>query len=146
MSAMSAPPDPAIIEEIALLKQIDEALVEKDWWVTQVIHLMADISHEGFPLFFTGGTALAKAHHLIQRFSEDIDFRVNASPDAHSRPARSEFKNVIVEMLRSAGFTIEPAQVHARNGKPFFSPLILIMSRALHVCPFCDLTSKSRFS
>ena len=75
---MNTIPDKTLIEEVALVKGISEAFIEKDWYTTQVIGLLADRQQDDFMLVFTGGTALSKAHRLIHRFSEDIDFRVLA--------------------------------------------------------------------
>jgi hypothetical protein len=48
--------------------------IEKDYWVTEVLRGAAAPSREtGCSMVFKGGTSLSKAHHLIQRFSEDID-------------------------------------------------------------------------
>lgn len=122
---MNAVPSRAIMEEVAQLRGISEAFVEKDWYVTQVIDLMQGISFGDFTLVFTGGTALSKAHGLIQRFSEDIDFRV-LSPSLASRTksqqskSLSSFKHAVVGSLQ-AHFTIEPRQVFARNGNRFFA-------------------------
>jgi predicted nucleotidyltransferase component of viral defense system len=41
-----------------------------------VIRKISKIRYEDFQVIFTGGTALSKAYGLIQRFSEDVDFRV----------------------------------------------------------------------
>lgn len=51
-----------------------EAVIEKDYYVTQVIHALSNIENDHFRLVFCGGTCLAKAHKLVQRMSEDIDF------------------------------------------------------------------------
>ena len=79
MSVMNRRPEKELFEEVALLKNIDPSFIEKDWFVTQVIAVLADLNAEDFEFVFTGGTALSKAHHLIQRVSEDVDFRVIAS-------------------------------------------------------------------
>ena len=55
---------------------LDEAVIEKDYYVTQVIHTLSGIENEIFRLIFCGGTCLAKAHKLVQRMSEDVDFKV----------------------------------------------------------------------
>ena len=39
---MNTLPDDQLIEEVALLMGISEAYVEKDWYLTQVISLLAD--------------------------------------------------------------------------------------------------------
>lgn len=79
---MNAAPGKAAIEEVALELGIDPAFVEKDWYVVQLIREIISTKLFGAQLIFTGGTALSKAHHLLQRFSEDIDFRIILSPDA----------------------------------------------------------------
>lgn len=50
--------------------------VEKDLWVTQVLHALfsLDVSDK---LIFKGGTSLSKAWGLIDRFSEDIDLAID---------------------------------------------------------------------
>ncbi len=53
-----------------------EAAIEKDYYVTQVIHAFSNLENEIFRLIFCGGTCLAKAHKLVQRMSEDVDFKV----------------------------------------------------------------------
>jgi predicted nucleotidyltransferase component of viral defense system len=75
---MNILPKKEIIEEVAQIKGISEAFIEKDWFVTKVIKIISAISFEDYNIVFTGGTALSKAHGLIQRFSEDVDFRVIA--------------------------------------------------------------------
>ena len=48
--------------------------IEKDYWVTEVLRGAAAASREtGCSVVFKGGTSLSKAHHMIQRFSEDVD-------------------------------------------------------------------------
>ncbi len=63
-SALSTIPDKTLIEEVALVRGINEAFIEKDWYATQVIKLVAEKKQEDLILVFTGGTALSKAHKL----------------------------------------------------------------------------------
>jgi hypothetical protein len=51
------------------------AFVEKDYWVT---HTMWALHAQGFDVWFKGGTSLSKGFGLIQRFSEDLDLRIDA--------------------------------------------------------------------
>lgn len=53
-----------------------ENVIEKDYYVTQVIHALSDIENEYFRLIFAGGTCLAKAHKIVNRMSEDVDFKI----------------------------------------------------------------------
>ncbi len=69
-------PGQVLLAEVALLMGIDEAFVEKDWFVTDIIRRLVQQPYAGLDLVFTGGTSLSKAHKLIERFSEDIDFRI----------------------------------------------------------------------
>ena len=119
MSVMNQRPEKELFEEVALLKNIDPSFIEKDWFVTQVIAVLADLNADGFEFVFTGGTALSKAYQLIQRFSEDVDFKVIASHQ--SRKALSNFKHGVVEKLRQNGFAIEDDHIQARDENRFFS-------------------------
>ncbi|WP_373516113.1 nucleotidyl transferase AbiEii/AbiGii toxin family protein [Persicitalea sp.] len=106
-SATSTIPDKALIEEVALVKGVSEAFIEKDWYATQVIKLLTQPPQRDFILVFTGGTALSKAHRLIHRFSEDIDFRVLAPTldgqnNSQIRKAMSGFKKSVVELLNES--------------------------------------------
>ena len=49
------------------------ALVEKDYWVT---HALWALHEQGFDVWFKGGTSLSKGFGLIERFSEDLDLKV----------------------------------------------------------------------
>ncbi len=49
------------------------ALVEKDYWVT---HTLWALHAQGFEVWFKGGTSLSKGFGLIERFSEDIDLKL----------------------------------------------------------------------
>lgn len=73
---MSAVPDKAVIEEAAIELGIDAAFIEKDWHIVQLIREITGADLFGAQAIFAGGTALSKAHRLLQRFSEDIDFRL----------------------------------------------------------------------
>ena len=101
-------PGRAVLEEVALLLGIDEAFVEKDWFVTNVISVLNQHPQAGIGLVFTGGTALSKAHKLIERFSEDIDFRV-VGPALAGRSASairktlSGFREHLVAVLTGTG-------------------------------------------
>jgi hypothetical protein len=45
---MKPRPEKALIEEVALAWNMAEALVEKDWFVTQAIAAIAMIDYQGF--------------------------------------------------------------------------------------------------
>ncbi len=118
---MNPRPEQTLLEEIALLKGMDVSFIEKDWFVTQVIQLIAGVEHSGFEVIFAGGTALSKAHKLLQRFSEDVDFRVLVAAAARSRKALSAFKHAVAAALRRGGFALAADQIKAGDGNRFFA-------------------------
>ena len=63
------------IQFTAQQMNIPDIYIEKDYWVTFVLHT---IFHNGIgkESVFKGGTSLSKCFGLIERFSEDIDLVV----------------------------------------------------------------------
>lgn len=118
---MNVWPDKDLLIEVATLKGMKESFVEKAWLVTQVIRTIKMANQEGFEAIFSGGTALSKAHNLLFRFSEDVDFRVLVEPELRTRKNLSGFKHNVLDALRADGFTIEDHHVKARNENCFFS-------------------------
>jgi hypothetical protein len=112
---MNAKPSKDTIEEVALLMSIEPAYVEKDWFITHIIALLTEAKYGDFELIFTGGTALSKAHNLIKRYSEDIDYRILSPKHLQTRSSLSKFKNYIVHYLNEKGFNISSNKVHAQN-------------------------------
>ena len=51
------------------------AMVEKDYWVTHCLWALLD---QGFDLWLKGGTSLSKGFDLINRFSEDLDLKLES--------------------------------------------------------------------
>lgn len=87
----------ALSEELA----IDPAFLEKDWYAMHALQLLQETTDTTFECIFSGGTCLSKAYHLIKRFSEDLDFRVQGS-GISSRLARREFVTRIVKALEKS--------------------------------------------
>lgn len=52
---------------------VNEAIIEKDFWVCWVLNYLFTESPWKDKLIFKGGTSLSKAYGVIERFSEDID-------------------------------------------------------------------------
>ena len=97
--------------------------VAKDFAVLRAIRTLAALDAAPFTLVFGGGTALARAHKLIRRMSEDVDFKIvptPASPVTRSglHRQRSALRDRVASALRAAGFAFDPkdpAQVRSRD-------------------------------
>lgn len=59
-----------VITETNAQTGIAESIIEKDYYVTMILKLLAKSNPD---IVFKGGTSLSKCFHLINRFSEDID-------------------------------------------------------------------------
>lgn len=62
-----------LIGIVAAQKAIDPALVEKDYWIT---HCLYGLQRLDLIFELKGGTSLSKGFQIINRFSEDIDIRI----------------------------------------------------------------------
>ena len=102
--------DRRLVEQVAEDLGTSPGLVEKDWHVVRALGVMAQTDHGGMVPAFSGGTSLSKGWELIQRFSEDIDFKV-AEPQHASRSAgrraRGDYRQRLLDALIAAGFTLE---------------------------------------
>lgn len=121
MSVLNEFPSKQLFEQAAAELAIEPALAEKDWYVTQALAFMANLNLPGYTFVFSGGTSLSKAHGLIKRFSEDIDFKVVTSEDAPSKSTLSKFKHAVVDALDLAGFAVNRDSLTARDGNTFFA-------------------------
>jgi hypothetical protein len=69
--------DPRLREELfretSRKMGVNEAIIEKDFWVCVILHLLFTSERWKDKLIFKGGTSLSKVYCLIERFSEDID-------------------------------------------------------------------------
>jgi len=77
------PPDPYLHERsdfadliriVADERSLLPALVEKDYWI---MHCLYGLAIQSFTFELKGGTSLSKGFSIIQRFSEDIDIRID---------------------------------------------------------------------
>lgn len=63
-----------LIRIVAGERKLLPALVEKDYWI---MHCLYGLAAQGFIYELKGGTSLSKGFGIIQRFSEDIDIRID---------------------------------------------------------------------
>ena len=74
---------------------------------------LAALDAAPFTLVFGGGTALARAHKLIRRMSEDVDFKIVPTPAAPVTRSglhrqRSALRDRVTAALQAAGFAFDP--------------------------------------
>jgi hypothetical protein len=78
-----------LIRIVAQARRIAPGLVEKDYWVT---HCLWSLHRAGFDVWFKGGTSLSKGFGLIERFSEDLDLKVEPG-SVRNLPSVSSWKS-----------------------------------------------------
>lgn len=106
---------------------VPEFVIEKGFYVTKAISIVSKISHEHYDLIFQGGTALAKAHRIIERMSEDCDFRARFKDQGkilskeYRRKILRQFRHELIEKLRDSGFVIDKENVRVRNEGKFMA-------------------------
>src|SRR5699024_685529 len=81
----------AFLELISDRIGLNAVLLEKDYYVTMMLQEIAMLQQKSVPfeIYFKGGTALYKALHKINRFSEDIDLTLKLTEDTPSARKRN---------------------------------------------------------
>ncbi|ELF27563.1 hypothetical protein A31I_03295 [Escherichia coli KTE162] len=77
------------------------AIVEKDYFVVDLLRLLKEIKPETHTLVFAGGTALSKAGISLNRMSEDIDIKLVPTENfmQNSRDKRRKIRKEIVQII-----------------------------------------------
>ncbi len=78
--------DPEFGDALAIVadqRGLSEPLVEKDYWITHTLWALAEAK---LTVSLKGGTSLSKGFGLIQRFSEDLDVKIE-SPELPPVPS-----------------------------------------------------------
>lgn len=91
-----------IIAEVNTTTGIAQSIIEKDYYVTMILKLLAELNPD---IVFKGGTALSKCFHLINRFSEDIDITF-AEHIGESRRKKLKY-NILKPISDELGMPIE---------------------------------------
>ncbi len=102
--------------------RISTSLVEKDYWVT---HVLWSLVEHGFEVWFKGGTSLSKGFNLIQRFSEDLDLKLQhpdlppvatwKSEGKAATTARQAFFDRILEIFSIPGMETSELTEHRQR-------------------------------
>ena len=86
--------DEELFKDVIIATSVDQkrpvAIVEKDYYVTMILKLLAQVEPG---CVFKGGTSLSKCHHVIDRFSEDIDITFS---NTLTQGQRKKLKNNII--------------------------------------------------
>jgi len=121
MSFSNAPSE-ATLGRVAGALAVDEAFVEKDWYVVQAIRQLVELGSDDLVPVFSGGTSLLKGYGLIKRFSEDIDFKFALSEAFLGRSANQrrkmlgELRDALIATWTSAGFVVTSVESRDANG------------------------------
>jgi hypothetical protein len=83
-----------LIRIVAQEKAIDPALVEKDYWI---MHCLYGLQRFGMKFELKGGTSLSRGLQIINRFSEDIDIRIEPPSDREVKTGRNQDKPAHVQ-------------------------------------------------
>ncbi len=102
-----------LLRIVAEEKSIAPALVEKDYWI---MHSLYGLQQMKLKFELKGGTSLSKGYGVIERFSEDIDIRIeppngidvktgaNHDKPAHSK-SREDFYDWLAGTIKIDGIT-----------------------------------------
>ena len=78
-------------------RNIAPVLVEKDYWIMHCLH---GLQRTGLKFELKGGTSLSKGFGIINRFSEDIDIRIDPPVELNVSTGRNHDKPAHVESRR----------------------------------------------
>jgi hypothetical protein len=104
------PQFPDLLRIVAERESVAPFLVEKDYWL---MHCLYGLRQLEMKFELKGGTSLSKGFKIIDRFSEDIDLRIEPSPEdkvkygdkpAH-RKSRSDYYDALIDRIKIPGIT-----------------------------------------
>ena len=98
---------------------LNEQFVEKDYYVTEVLRIVAGAYGER--VTFKGGTSLSKGWALIDRFSEDVDLFVDPAcfnpPLQSARAVDRELRTLRDQVARHPGLDLVPEPGQTIGGR-----------------------------
>jgi hypothetical protein len=86
-----------LIRIVAQERSIDPALAEKDYWV---MHCLYGLQQLRLMFELKGGTSLSKGYQIINRFSEDIDIRIEPPAGLDVKTGRNQNSPAHVQSRR----------------------------------------------
>jgi nucleotidyltransferase AbiEii toxin of type IV toxin-antitoxin system len=103
--------------------------VEKDYWVTQVLRVLAQRYPGAF--VFKGGTSLSKGYHLIERFSEDVDILVTPRSGDSAKDRERQLRTMTQGVAEELGVGTLEARPPGRGRSPHRAD-VLAYPRIVH--------------
>lgn len=101
------------------LTSLPAGVLEKDIHLTEALRYLSSANTSDIQLVFCGGTCLSKAHGIIERMSEDLDFKIIIPKDlagSAKRKLLGKFKDSLIEGFSSLGFSVPKKEVIAGDG------------------------------
>lgn len=99
-----------------------EFALEKDFHMASALEVINEIDlGPHYKLVFCGGTCLSKAYGLLDRMSEDVDFKLIPLPAAKglsktaARGERKAIKSKVMSALEESGFVFAPGSDKSRD-------------------------------
>jgi Nucleotidyl transferase AbiEii toxin, Type IV TA system len=87
------------IQELEIISGFESCYFEKDWYLVRVLESLAKIEDLQYKLALTGDTALIKGAGEIDRFCENISFKVQESPTGTQLSRSREFRIKIADSI-----------------------------------------------
>ncbi|MES2659502.1 MAG: nucleotidyl transferase AbiEii/AbiGii toxin family protein [Verrucomicrobiota bacterium] len=87
----------ALLRIVGSERKIAPVLVEKDYWIMHCLH---GLQQMGMKFELKGGTSLSKGFGIINRFSEDIDIRIDPPAELKVSTGRNQDKPSHAESRR----------------------------------------------
>jgi predicted nucleotidyltransferase component of viral defense system len=87
--------------------KINPLFTEKDWYTQHILGVISKFESDDFQPVFSGGTSLSKGYQLIQRFSEDVDFRIIPLRGNLTRSFRSDYQDRLVEAVLASSSDLQ---------------------------------------
>lgn len=106
----------AFVTAAAAENDLSEQFVEKDYWITQILEVVARTLPER--AIFKGGTSLSKGWGMLDRFSEDIDLFVNPTvePALTGRAIDRTLKQLKTDVAALGGLEFLPGESNTIGG------------------------------
>ncbi len=124
-------PEPETFAEVAdALDITDPAIVEKDYFLIQLLRLLSTTDTEGYQLVFAGGTCLAKIYKHTHRMSEDIDLKLvpdvatKLLSNSAQRTLRKRIHLNITNQILDSGLFTQSKDPVVRNERRFLQLLL----------------------